>query len=412
MNSRSRSKVSPTTDVTVETVSRSPVAQQETEIVERKGLGHPDTICDAIHEKISVALCRAYQHHFGRVMHHNIDKGLLVAGLSEPRIGGGRIVEPMRLVIGDRATSLYRGTPIDVDAIVFDTVSHWCRKNLRFVEFDRHLIIQNELRHGSMQLSDIFERQTIGANDTSAAVGYAPLTETEQMVLDAENFLNSALFKHQFPESGEDVKIMGCRRGRKLELTVAMAFVDRHIPNERFYFERKREIQFCLEKYLSPKMQALDRISVAINTLDDPARGAAGMYLTVLGTSADGADGGQVGRGNRANGLIALNRPCGNEATAGKNPISHVGKIYSMLTHRIAEDIYRRISGLAEVYVWLCSRIGSPIDQPMLASVQVALSPDTSAPEMSAAAIEIVEEHLHGIPNFSDQLAQGLFSVC
>ena len=412
MNAPQRSKSIQSTNVMVEQAYHRPVAQQHTEIVERKGLGHPDTICDTIHEQISIALCHAYQHLFGRVLHHNIDKGLLVAGISEPRIGGGRLLEPMRLVIGDRATNLYRGTTIDVDEIVLDTVRRWCRDNLRFVEFDRHLVVQNELRHGSLQLSDIFERVTIGANDTSAAVGYAPLTETEQMVLEAEKFLNSSDFKQQFPESGEDVKVMGCRRDRELELTVAMAFVDRHIPNERFYFDRKMEIRSCLENHLTPKMRAMDRIAIAVNTLDDPERGPAGMYLTVLGTSAEGADCGQVGRGNRANGLIALNRPSGNEAAAGKNPTSHVGKIYSLLTHRIAEDIHQRVPGLSEVYVWLCSRIGSPIDQPMMASVQVTMDTNTSVREIAAPAREIVEEHLRGITDFSARLAQGNMAVC
>ena len=71
---------------------------------------------------------------------------------------------------------------------------------------------------------------------------------------------------------------------------------------------------------------------VEIRTRHD--RGAGGMYLTVLGTSADGADGGQVGRGNRVNGLISLHRPMSTEAAAGKNPVSHVGKIYNLLAHR------------------------------------------------------------------------------
>lgn len=398
--------------ILVEQVSHLPVSRQHTEIVERKGLGHPDTICDAVLERISIALCDSYRHLFGRVLHHNIDKGLLVAGISEPRIGGGRIVEPMRLVVGDRATRIYQGTSVDVDAIVRDTVSCWCRDHLRYVEFDRHLVVQNELRCGSAQLSDIFERQSIGANDTSAAVGYAPLTETEQMVLAAERFLNSTAFKKRFPECGEDVKVMGCRRDRELALTVALAFVDRHVSDPQFYFDRKMEVEACLLNHLSANMMALDRIDIALNALDDPGRGPAGMYLTVTGTSAEGADCGQVGRGNRANGLIALNRPSGNEAAAGKNPTCHVGKIYRLLTFRMAEDIHRRIPGLSEVYVWLCSRIGAPIDQPMLASVQVAADTDAPVRELAAPVREIVEEHLHGITDFPARLSLGMLAVC
>ena len=93
----------------------------------------------------------------------------------------------------------------------------------------------------------------------------------------------------------------------------------------------------------------------------------------MLGTSAEDADSGQVGRGNRVNGLISMNRPIGTEAAAGKNPVSHVRKIYSMLAHKIAKDLYENIESVREVYVLLLSRIGTPIDRPQMATAQVLL---------------------------------------
>ncbi|MBS1126757.1 MAG: methionine adenosyltransferase, partial [Nitrospirae bacterium] len=56
------------------------VTGHRVEIVERKGTGHPDFMCDALMEAISVALSREYQKTFGTILHHNIDKGLLAAG--------------------------------------------------------------------------------------------------------------------------------------------------------------------------------------------------------------------------------------------------------------------------------------------------------------------------------------------
>ena len=50
------------------------------EIVERKGLGHPDTICDALTENLSRALSRVYLERFGAILHHNVDKVLLCGG--------------------------------------------------------------------------------------------------------------------------------------------------------------------------------------------------------------------------------------------------------------------------------------------------------------------------------------------
>ena len=86
-----------------------PVGRQQIELVERKGVGHPDSMCDAIMEAISVALSQAYIAATGHVLHHNIDKGLLVAGQTAPALGGGRVDAPMRLIFGDRATTVWKG---------------------------------------------------------------------------------------------------------------------------------------------------------------------------------------------------------------------------------------------------------------------------------------------------------------
>lgn len=391
----------------VEALTQTPVEGQRIELVERKGKGHPDSICDAVAEAVSLALCREYLTAFGRILHHNTDKAMLVAGQTLPRLGGGEVVEPMRLVLGDRAVREYHGKRIEVGAIAEASAKGWVRENLRFVDPDRHLVIQNELQEGSPELVDIFEREVIGANDTSAAVGYAPLTETERLVLAAEQWLNSPDFQRRFPEAGEDVKVMGVRRDRELTLTVALAFVDRFVPDARSYFQRKEEMRLALTEYLTGRLHALDRVAVQLNTLDDPARGDGGMYLTVLGTSAEGGDCGQVGRGNRVNGVMPLNRPISSEAAAGKNPVSHVGKIYTLLTHHIAGQIVQRVQGVVEIYVWLCSQIGRPINDPLIAAAQVILQKGVGLPEVQPAVEAIIQQELSGIHQFGERLARG-----
>ncbi|MBI5957012.1 MAG: methionine adenosyltransferase [Chloroflexi bacterium] len=398
-------------NILMESLNDTPVEEHQVELVERKGIGHPDSICDAIMEQVSVALCREYLSVFGSVKHHNTDKGLLVAGKTSPRIGGGTVDEPMRLVFGDRATYSYKGKVVPVGDIAVETAKGWLRRNLRFVDPDRHLVFQNEIKEGSPELTDIFDRQVIGANDTSAAVGYAPLTETERLVLATEKFLNSPEFKARFPESGEDIKVMGYRSHRELTLTVAMAFVDRFVESPEGYFQRKGEIKQALEEFVVGEKRNLERVTVAINTLDDPARGEDGMYLTVLGTSAEGADCGQVGRGNRVNGVIALNRPMSAEAAAGKNPISHVGKIYNLLTHRIADEVYQSVPGLREVYIWLCSQIGQPIDQPLIASAQLILEPGVKLEAIRGEVESVINRELVDIYDYSGRLARGEFAV-
>jgi S-adenosylmethionine synthetase len=267
------------------------------------------------------------------------------------------------------------------------------------------------LKEGSPELTGIFDRNVVVANDTSAAVGYAPLTETERLVLEAEHWLNSPGFQQRFPEAGEDVKVMGVRRGCHLFLTVAIAFVDRFVADQRSYFARKEELRLALTEYLADRLQELDQVSVQLNTLDDPSRGDDGLYLTVVGTSAEGGDCGQVGRGNRVNGVIPLNRPISNEAAAGKNPVSHVGKIYSLLTHHIANDVIQRVEGVEEVYVWLCSQIGQPIDKPILATSHVVLQSDVLLSDVQPAVRAIIEQALAEIHSFSRRIVQGEFTV-
>lgn len=398
-------------NITVVSLNSTPVEEQAVELVERKGIGHPDSICDSIMEATSVALCSEYQKTFGRVVHHNIDKCLLVAGTTSPRIGGGTVDEPMRLVFGDRAIYEMNGKKVPVPEIAIATAEDWLRTNLRFVDPKKHVICQVEIKPGSPELTDIFDREVIGANDTSAAVGYAPLTETERMVLATERYMNSPQFKEMFPEAGEDIKVMGYRRYRELTLTIALAFVDRFIPSEKAYFARKAEIQAAVESFVAKEKKNFDRVTIDLNTLDVEGRGEGGMYLTVLGTSAEGGDCGQVGRGNKVNGVIALNRPMSTEAAAGKNPIAHVGKIYTFLTHEIANKVYESTPGIAEVYVWLCSQIGHPIDRPLIASAQLVLKPGATLTDVQNPVEEVMERELADIYRFTERLTRGELSV-
>ena len=401
----------PSTRIHVEASTGPTPGENAIEIVERKGLGHPDTICDSVMESISQALSKAYVEKFGRILHHNCDKGLLIAGQVEHRLGGGRVIEPMRLVIGDRATLVRE---FDVAELAVETAIAWFRNNLPAIDPNRDLVFQVELKGGSAELTEIFREPSItaAANDTSAAVGYAPLSETEQLVLAAEKFLNGRGFKERFPASGQDVKIMGVRRGTHLDLTIAMPLLDRFVESEDSYFRQLEEMREALSIYLGPRSDALDEITVRCNTLDRRGAGLAGIYLSVLGTSAEDADSGEVGRGNQVNGIIALNRPRGSEAAAGKNPVSHVGKIYNVLTHLLAEQIYRQVPGLEEVFVWLCSRIGAPVNDPQVAAVQVKLKPWATDADVADAIRQIVARELERMPEFCKELAQGKYSIC
>ncbi len=399
--------------IRVSQLQQVPVGEQPLEIVERKGLGHPDHICDAIMNEVSVALSKEYLKRYETVLHHNIDKALLAAGEVRRRFGGGEVKRPMLMIFGDRATYDVDGDPVPVDELAVATSKKWFKKNLRFVDPERHVRYQVELAKGSEALRDIFNRKGkfLGANDTSAAVGYAPMTETERMVVLTERYINSPSFKKEFPETGEDVKIMASRENKHLDLTIALAFVDRFIENEGQYFKRKNEVVEDITRFVKSRAK-FDRVNISVNTLDKRGRGMAGMYLTVLGTSADDGDGGQVGRGNRVNGVIPLNRPTCSEAAAGKNPVSHVGKIYNLLTYEIAQHIYQKVSGIKEVYVWLLSQIGRPINQPKVAGIELILDRGVEFKTVSRPVNDIVKSELNSIDEFTKRLTQGKMPVC
>lgn len=406
-------------NIVIEELKTSEVYRQRVEVVERKGLGHPDYICDSIMDQVSVNLCREYQDTFGAILHHNIDKGLLVAGEVEGKFGGGRVISPMRLIFGDRATFEAGGVEIDVNGIAVNTAKEWLTENLRFVD-PENLLYQVELKKGSAELTDLFSRSEgiLGANDTSAAVGYAPMSPTERLVLECERYLNSEKFKKEYPESGEDIKVMGLRQNSEVHLTVAMALVDRFVESEEEYFRQKAELQARIEEFAAAYAESENaesenslKTSASLNTLDMRGRGMEGVYTTVTGTSAEDADCGQVGRGNRVNGIIPLNRPVSSEAAAGKNPVSHIGKIYNVLSHRIADRIHRQVPEIAEVYVWLLSEIGTPIDRPQIATAQLIMK-NGAARDVEAEATEVIEKELENIREFCMELAAGKIPIC
>jgi S-adenosylmethionine synthetase len=402
----------PTFPIVIEQL-RGPTADEHlVEVVERKGLGHPDSICDALMERVAVDLNHAYRARCGRILHNNIDKGLLAAGQVERRFGGGQVLRPMRLFIGDRATTAAGAVTIPVAEIAVAAAKGWLKENLRFVDPERHVSYEVVLAPGSDELADIFARtgRVPEANDTSAAVGYAPLTPTERLVLDVEQYLNGPDYKRRFPDTGEDVKVMAFRQGRQVQLTLAMPLLCAFIGSETAYFRRKAEILEDLAgAFADPR--GLEQASISLNLLDREGRGIFGTYLSLLGTSAEDGDSGQVGRGNRVNGLISLNRPTSNEAAAGKNPVSHVGKIYNVLAHRIAADLHGELPAIRQVTVWLVSQIGRPVNRPW-AAVQVHLREGFEVGEVAPAIRELVERSLAPDQPFFEELIAGRFPVC
>jgi S-adenosylmethionine synthetase len=240
------------------------------------------------------------------------------------------------------------------------------------------------------------------ANDTSFGAGYAPYSRLEQSVLHVSSLLRGSDFRLAFPAAGDDFKVMGRRIDARIGMTIALAFVDREVRDLGDYFAQKAAMETWLAERLTPGC------SILINALDTSnADGEQGIYLTVTGTSAEQADDGQVGRGNRVSRLITPSRPMSLEAAAGKNPVSHVGKLYNVLSSELARGLMMDVPELREVSVQLLSAIGQPVNQPLLVGLACCLKGGSSAPLHEGRLRAIVQAHLDSLPSLSMRLARG-----
>ena len=404
--------------ITVNIINRKPVSELNVELVERKGLGHPDYIADASAEAVSRALSNYYLEKYGVILHHNVDKVLVVGGQANPRFGGGDVLQPIYIIVAGRVTTEVRTATgvekVPVGPIIISSIKEWIRNNFRFLDPDRHVVVDYKIGMGSTDLVGVYElgiktTKVPLANDTSIGVGFAPLTDTERLVLETERLLNSRELKAKLPEVGEDVKVMGLRIGKDVKLTIASAIISSLVGDKDHYMNVKEEIRnkvLDLAAKITPNLN----VDVTVNAADKPEHGI--FYLTITGTSAEHGDDGATGRGNRANGLITPMRPMTMEATAGKNPVSHIGKLYNVLANKIAERIYGEVKGLREVYVYLLSQIGKPINEPLVANVEVLPESGTELSGDAKSDIEgIVNEELENITAVTDLVIKSKVSL-
>ncbi|MEA1924293.1 MAG: methionine adenosyltransferase [Candidatus Altiarchaeota archaeon] len=372
------------------------IEQQRVEIVERKGLGHPDSLCDGIAESISRALSREYLKRYGRILHHNTDQVELVGGAADPVFGGGEMIKPVYFLLSGRATNRIGEERIPVSEIAIKTAREYLDKNLKHIDIDEFAELDEKLGEGSADLKHVFDDDGMPkSNDTSFGVGFAPFSLVEKTVLETERYINSKL---KIKAIGEDVKVMGVRNNDKISLTIAAAIVSEHVQDINDYVNVIEEAHEKLSSFTS-KLAGRD-MEININTADNYDKES--VYLTYTGTSAEQGDDGSVGRGNRANGLITPYRPSSMEATSGKNPVNHVGKIYNLLSNEIARDIAKE--GAKEVHVRIMSQIGKPINKPVIASVNII---DDHDGKLEKEAYRITEWWLENITEITDLCVKG-----
>ncbi|MCD6455430.1 MAG: methionine adenosyltransferase [Methanophagales archaeon] len=391
-------------NIEVEFVNTKPVEEQAIEMVERKGLGHPDSLCDGIAEAVSIALCKEYKKKCGVILHHNTDKVQLIAGRSNPKYGGGEVISPICILLGGRATREFEGEEIAVDAVAIRAARKYLR-NIRNLDMDSHVVVDSRLGMGSSDLLTVFQgegkdRAIPIANDTSFGVAHAPFSETESIVLNAENKV-MAEYRNRELAIGEDMKIMALREKDRITLTVGDAFVSKYVDDYQHYTDTKQRLNDFVSRV------AETHTNREVTTLVNMADTRYSVYLTVTGTSAEMGDDGATGRGNRCNGLITPSRPISMEATSGKNPVNHTGKIYNLLANKIANEIVDSVDGIQEVYIKILSEIGRRIDAPKVATAQIVPRSGVNSGVMETKVGRIMDDWISNIAEITEMAVRG-----
>ncbi|HRQ38105.1 MAG TPA: methionine adenosyltransferase [Chloroflexota bacterium] len=391
-------------NIIVTQASALPTAAQPVEIVERKGIGHPDSLCDGIAERISVAYMHWCQEHGGTLLHHNFDKVQLVAGEVDVHFGGGEMLKPIRIQIAGRGTpQTPDGRAIPIDLIAINAAKTYLRQTMHHLDPDRHCVIDCFAGRGDPQLAHTVAHIT--ANDTSIGVAHWPLSPLEETVLGVCQTINGPL-REQFP-IGEDVKVMGARLHDEVMLTCAVPFLAESVHDLAQYRSLKTAVQQTITT-LAAAYTTLP-VTVYLNMADDEAVGD--IYLTLTGTSGECGDDGAVGRGNRVNGLITPFRPASLEAAAGKNPISHVGKLYNVLALHMAQAIVAQVTAVSQAQVFLLSQIGQPLNRPLTAAVMLHLADGVLQTAVKHQVAQIINDQLEHMGHIRDEIVNGTISL-
>lgn len=394
-------------------------SEQAYEFVERKGWGHPDSLADGLAEELSREYSRYTLEKYGAILHHNFDKVGILGGSSYVKFGEGYLTNPIRVLINGRVSTKFAEEIIPINELLIKWVRNFFSKRLPMINLDKdldyHFNLSNQSSPGKTSetnsdkgtrkywfeprgLFDIQELKKLFANDTSLGVGYAPCSNLELLILKIENHLNSDKYRQLNPWIGSDIKMMGIRLNDHLSITMCIPQISIHVKNVDEYrsnLQKSREDIKTIAKSMK-----IEDFELNINTRDNYETSE--LYLTATGSSIESGDEGLVGRGNRINGTIASNKPFSMEGICGKNPVYHIGKIYSLAANQIAKRIFDEYNISSEVY--LVSQSGRDLLDPWFSAIVLP-----SNFEYTKEVYSLVEEELSNIPKLTTGLVEGKY---
>lgn len=398
------------------------INEQEFEVVETKGKGHPDNICDTLAEKISSNYSKYCIENYGVILRHMIDKLSILGGGSKVHFGKGEMIAPIKILINGRFTDRYKDEHIDYMKIVTDTIKQYFSELFPLLDTDKYLLIIDNTHHNEgpgvvyndddstknerMKFFEVTDDKDVvrhnnhfRCNDTSTTVSYYPMSNLEQTVLDIEQTLNSTEYKSNYPWVGSDIKVMGMRKEDKVEITSCVPLISLYVSDLTDYKNKlqmlKNDIEIIVRKYFNK-----NDLHIYLNTRDNYENND--LYLTAIGSAVESGDEGAVGRGNRSRGVIPFSRNFSMEAACGKNPVYHTGKLFTAIGDVISKKIFDKYH--IENVVYCTSKMGDEINNPWNVSVELN---KTVSNEIKKDIDKIVKDEIKNHSKITSDLING-----
>ncbi|WP_242318994.1 methionine adenosyltransferase [Bacillus cereus group sp. BfR-BA-01349] len=351
------------------------------EVVERKGLGHPDTLADGIAEAAEIEYCRYCLDKFGYIPHHNFDKVMIVGGHCIQKYDGDNFSDPIKVIFMGRGSKSFGDETIPLEDIQIKAAKEYLSRVLPHLDVNSKSVIEFRSITSSHSTrpywfnprdkNDLPEYNNEGptANDTATMISYWPLTKSEKLALDIEGYFyknNTADLPYpRFTEFGGDIKVMVVRDGDTIVATVAVPQITTMTANADQYFLRENKLKDNLKRYIK-SLYPNDDIQLILNSRPP--------YLVTAGSCTDFGEEGAVGRGNKTHGIISSFRPNTMEAPHGKNATYFVGKVLGYHADVISKRIYEATGVPCQVI--LRANIGDKLYSPSKILVSTAKKVD------------------------------------
>jgi S-adenosylmethionine synthetase len=370
------------------------------EIVERKGLGHPDTLADALAERLSCCYSRHCLEQFGAVLHHNLDKLYLRGGHARTALGVFEMTAPVTLTIGGRVSTSFAGQPIDYRGLFEQTACDYLSTVLPNFDHAHWLQIEHATSDRSRfpawfhpdSRDDLPELRSPTASDTVAVTAWWPNTPTENLALALERHLNQEGVGPRDLRLGQDIKVMAVRRGHTVDVTANVAVYPLAAGNADAYEAILTELRAELDELASGVLPGEFDYRLWLNSGDANPYDGKRHYLLGSGSCLEFGEEGFVGRGNTTAGFIPLHRPKSAEAAFGKNPTYHSGKVYTLHAEQIAHAVHSATGIPAAVTI--AARHSDPLRQPTLVDIALYGDADPEAVKALAAESLATTDHL------------------